>query len=795
MAASTEIGFSIKVDGIDRTVKSLGELNSAIKDLTKEATEADYGSKSFDDITERIQTAKAAVKEFKNDTRTKEVKDQFSDLAGGVTSSFSVAEGALKSFGVETKAMAGVTTGANAAISAVLQFRQLQELKVSSAVALRTVAERAAAAGTVILNTVNKALNITLTLNPIGLIVVALGLLIIGILAVVGPIKKFISTFEVLNVALEKSINLFRNVASFLTGGLIDDASTSKTRSNADSVIKSLDDVSSASNQSIDTEKRKLAVMEASGASAEALLAQKKKINLEEVTSRTAAVNALLKLQEIDGELDDDKKKKLAELQGQILELNNAALIDQTTYDKKVKDEAAATNKTILDKAKAHKDAMLSLIVTSVNKEKELKQQIELESIKDEQERARKELEFEQETAKAELQIQIDKFANKKKLTTEESAYLQSLRAIDIALTQQQGLATQNLLDDQSKERKDKEATFQTELNDLKSEFALMSIENLRERARAELEVEFEKQIAEINASELTEIQKGEKVAVVRSINAIQKKEQEAGFKQDDLNNQFSFNTAASQDETLTWAERIQRVKDNQAILSQMVFASEEERADAYKGQKKAEVDIDTAASAAKMQNAEKISNLLGGLSALAGKETVAGKALAIAQTSIDTYVSAQAAYKSLVGIPIVGPALATVAAGVAIAGGLMNIKKIVSVKVPGVSGGGGGGNTAPPTPVSSKFARGGFVAGMGTSVSDSIPAMLSNGESVINANSTSMFGGLLNQINQSGGGAPINTPNNNMNNTPPIFKTYVVASDMTNQQEANKRIRDISKI
>lgn len=59
-------------------------------------------------------------------------------------------------------------------------------------------------------------------------------------------------------------------------------------------------------------------------------------------------------------------------------------------------------------------------------------------------------------------------------------------------------------------------------------------------------------------------------------------------------------------------------------------------------------------------------------------------------------------------------------------------------------------------TAAAPKFAVGGYVSGPGTSTSDSISASLSNGESVINAESTSMFGSLLSSINQAGGGVPI---------------------------------------
>lgn len=54
------------------------------------------------------------------------------------------------------------------------------------------------------------------------------------------------------------------------------------------------------------------------------------------------------------------------------------------------------------------------------------------------------------------------------------------------------------------------------------------------------------------------------------------------------------------------------------------------------------------------------------------------------------------------------------------------------------------------------KFASGGRVYGAGSATSDSIPAYLSNGESVINARSSAMFTPLLSAINQLGGGIPI---------------------------------------
>lgn len=58
------------------------------------------------------------------------------------------------------------------------------------------------------------------------------------------------------------------------------------------------------------------------------------------------------------------------------------------------------------------------------------------------------------------------------------------------------------------------------------------------------------------------------------------------------------------------------------------------------------------------------------------------------------------------------------------------------------------------------RYAKGGLVTGPGTATSDSIPANLSNGESVMTARATSEWGDLLSAINVSSGGNAINVSN-----------------------------------
>jgi len=144
-------------------------------------------------------------------------------------------------------------------------------------------------------------------------------------------------------------------------------------------------------------------------------------------------------------------------------------------------------------------------------------------------------------------------------------------------------------------------------------------------------------------------------------------------------------------------------------------------------------------------------SNAFGSLAAIFGAESKAGKAAAIAQTTIDTYKSAQSAFSSLAGIPIVGPALGAIAAGAAISAGFANVKKITATKNPEI-----------PRP---KYAGGVIgLRGAGSGTSDDVSANLSVGESVINARSTSMFANELSAINQAGGGVGLNGASNILN-------------------------------
>lgn len=115
---------------------------------------------------------------------------------------------------------------------------------------------------------------------------------------------------------------------------------------------------------------------------------------------------------------------------------------------------------------------------------------------------------------------------------------------------------------------------------------------------------------------------------------------------------------------------------------------------------------------------------------------TKASKVLALAQIAINTGVAVSAGIKQA---QEAGPFPANLAA----------IATTVATILSGIT-------SAIKTVKSAKFARGGDVVGPGTDTSDSIPAHLSNGESVLTAPATRMFAPALSAFNQIGGGVPI---------------------------------------
>jgi hypothetical protein len=157
-----------------------------------------------------------------------------------------------------------------------------------------------------------------------------------------------------------------------------------------------------------------------------------------------------------------------------------------------------------------------------------------------------------------------------------------------------------------------------------------------------------------------------------------------------------------AENDALSFEERLAKIQERQALENQIVFASEEDRKKFIAENEKAITDIKLLEGQVRTANAQFAADQLSAIAAIAGQDTAAGKALSVAAATISTYLSAQKAYESqfkpvaIVDSPIRG----AIAAGVAIATGIANVRKILSVQVPGGRGGGGGAGISTSSPV-----------------------------------------------------------------------------------------------
>lgn len=182
-----------------------------------------------------------------------------------------------------------------------------------------------------------------------------------------------------------------------------------------------------------------------------------------------------------------------------------------------------------------------------------------------------------------------------------------------------------------------------------------------------------------IESDKLTEAQRREKEGLdLQLVDYFNFKDQKS-----DIDNQINENNKASNDLLLA-----QQLETNVLEIEQ------------HREKIEAKQALDDAYLQANMDHYAKLGQTIEGFSELAGKETAAGKALAIAAATINTFVGISEVWaaKSM-GTPVLDMAVKVASTALVAASGIANVAKIVAVKVPGNSGGGGGAPSAPYNP------------------------------------------------------------------------------------------------
>ena len=467
---------------------------------------------------------------------------------------------------------------------------------------------------------------------------------------------------------------------------------------------------------------------------------------LADLRKRTTIENAQLNAQ-IEGQ------KKILEDTTLSLDDRIAALDKVTAATKKLAENQVAETKIALQAAQAQ------LALTNNYEERREKQQeiAELQAQLIDQQTQLANVEYDAEKVGREIRTQA---AEERKAAIQER--LDQERTVQETL---RDLRIEDIQDEQSKAEAtlqvQKEAALATLRENKATKEQLEEAERLYENQLATMRQEFADKAAEKRAAETEK-----EIQETQAKEARLKEILDAAYFES-IENEFQ-----------RAQEELQREEEKAMAELELLGATEAEKQkirDNYqaKREKLAKEESDYNIALKKAEKDNELGLAMGAFDAIAGlvgENTAVGKAAAIASTTISTYQAAQAAYASQMSVPDPSaPVRAAIAAGIAIANGLANVRAILQTPTPGNEGGGGGGGAPGGGPKPRTFNGNtgslnlGFDAGPSFGDSDA-----------------------LGQMNQ-------NTNGQTAEVTP--LKAYVVATEMTDAQEKNKAIEDIAKL
>jgi len=334
----------------------------------------------------------------------------------------------------------------------------------------------------------------------------------------------------------------------------------------------------------------------------------------------------------------------------------------------------------------------------------------------------------------------------------------------------------------QAEERLEQEKTVTEAIAALRIE----AIEDEQEKALAQFDAMQAKAMEELEANKATAEQKLEaerlfaeqRKAIIDEYDLAEKEKQAAEDEEAEAKRQADLEALnvfleearlAKIDDAFLLAQEELRIAEEKALAElELLGATEEQKQQIREmyAKKREKLDQEHNKSKKKLNQEEKDAvlqttaatfNIIG---QMMGENSAAGKAASVASATINTY---QAATNALANTPG-PPPIPQIAAGIAIASGIMNVKKILSTKTPGPSGGAaaavaGGVPSAPSIPaVDPSQALGGNIEG-------------ETGQNTVT-------------LGEQTGSSSAN-----------VVRAYVVSDEMTTQQEADKKINDLARL
>ena len=667
--------------------KELKDANNALEYMTAQfgeaSAEAQIAAKKVAGLKDTIGDAKALADTFNPDKK-------FVALGGaiqGVVAGFSAYSGVMGLLGVESKeteklllkvqsAMA-LQQGISGVTKSIDDFKKLgKEIQGT------TLFQKASSAATSVAATVQKVFTGSVAATSVGFKVLRGAIIATGIGLLIVAIGALVNNFDSIKKSVMNLLGPFKFITDAI-GNLI----TAVTdffgiTSEADRATEKLNAKTAETNKAAE---RQIELMEAQGATAKEIRAVKNKMYQDEIDNLT-------KILELQGELSDEETSRLADLQQMQKVLSAEGVKEAKDEEAKAKQKKIDDDKKANDEAKAAGERAKAAGKTRAAENERIAQaaaQKEIDNLKTKNQTI---IELAQIAGKdtvairaAQIDEEIALLKTKGKKFVEGIAVLEKEKTIaaakEVAAGEQKSIDALKLRNEQIIQLAEiaGQKTVDIRAKQIDEEIALLKSKtgNFTE---AIAELEREKVVAGAQAAADAKVLVDEKKAAGELLaKELKKVTQETELL--DLKTKYD-------------AEYL-LLESNEAARALLLEKYGKDGADITKKYSDIKIAQDEKERKSKQDSIRAVGDALGTLSDIIGKDTAAGKAMAVAQALINTYLGASEVIKAKSTLPEPFGTIQKIASVAAIiATGIKSVKAITAVKVPG--GGGGGGVSVP---------------------------------------------------------------------------------------------------
>jgi len=215
-----KIALELEIGGVKKSVSSISELETAIKEANDELKKLDIGSAGFNKLQGEIKKAKDLSEDLQESLKGQDLEKRvgaYAKVGSAIVSSFAAANAAIALFGEENEEVAKAAAKAQSVLTIALTAREVAEGAVAIKTVAANIATTASAAAAGAATTATRALYATLAANPYGVILAVIGAVVAALIVFTDESEKQVDIQNELAKATSEEANALSNSLIILT--------------------------------------------------------------------------------------------------------------------------------------------------------------------------------------------------------------------------------------------------------------------------------------------------------------------------------------------------------------------------------------------------------------------------------------------------------------------------------------------------------------------------------------------------------------------------------------------------